>query len=769
MTAVETGSPSTAANSAPSLNRIVAYTVATGLVGVAAVAALDNALAPHDYWSTGWVWFVGVTALGILGEIVFVPLRRGVGWEQLTFNGAFVALAAMLVPPLYAIAASLLALIIVDTVLRRAPIKILFNAGAYASAASALLLIFLFFSGASSLFSVQSVAALLVGGIAFELVNLRILTMLWWALGEATPKETWATEWPLSTASGVFGVGLATVGVALGQTTPVLTPFALLPALALWYSYQTAARHSESRQRSASLVTFGQAVSTSATADEIVPKAAEALRRVFGAQIAQVRLPDGLVVVASENGSSAPLAAQDWPPALSNWGAQPRTLSPSELPRDWISGVAVRLDLGEEEPAGLVELGGLTPERSLGRLLPWLPRQWDLDEQDRPILAALVASLGSAIRAGATLSALRAEAAKLSAIVTNASDGICLLGPTGDFQLWSPAMTRITGIDAESALQLGAESPGLAALRSAISSTTQSGRIGLDWTDDQDQEHYLELGVEWFTQIGDQAPSAITTVRDVTEDRRAERLKSDFIATVSHELRTPITPIKGYAQLLLTKGDKVSPEKRDRILGQILERADHLARLVEDVLLASRVSEGTADRVRPTVAVENVDAVEMVRAAIAAVPELTGRTTVTLPTEPVLVSADPVRTGQCLTNLLTNAIKYSEQGSPIEVALTTSDERGALIAVRDHGIGIPSSEQDKIFRRFYRVEDPLTMTTGGNGLGLFIASELATAMGGRLTVDSTPGEGSVFTLELQPPTRDESIPPATLNSERESM
>ena len=237
-------------------------------------------------------------------------------------------------------------------------------------------------------------------------------------------------------------------------------------------------------------------------------------------------------------------------------------------------------------------------------------------------------------------------------------------------------------------------------------------------------------------------------VHDVTRIRQAERPKTDFVATVSHELRTPITPIKGYVEILQARGPNPSEDKRQDMLRIVAERADHLARLVEDLLLASRISSEPGGSAVVGMQRECTDLAEAARRAAAdwlRGPE--SRLELELPPGPLEVDADPLRLVQVLANLISNAHKYSPTDQEVRLRVWR-DNGWAMAAVADRGRGIPREELDRVFEKFHRVEDPMTMTTGGTGLGLYIARELTRAMGGEIEATSAPRRGSTFTVRL---------------------
>ena len=225
--------------------------------------------------------------------------------------------------------------------------------------------------------------------------------------------------------------------------------------------------------------------------------------------------------------------------------------------------------------------------------------------------------------------------------------------------------------------------------------------------------------------------------------REFDRLKDEFIAVISHELRTPLTSVYG-AALTLQK-QHVGSETRDALLAIVSDEAARLARLLDQVLSASRLDAKTERfEIAPT------DAAEVAQAAVDAVgPRLPEGLELELAVEPELplVAADADKLRQILINLRENAIKYSPDGGRIEIALSRHDSV-VRFSVQDEGIGIAEDEQAQIFERFHRVDPNMTRGVGGSGLGLYICRELVEGMRGRMWVESREGEGSTFWFEL---------------------
>ncbi|HET7274517.1 MAG TPA: PAS domain S-box protein [Longimicrobiaceae bacterium] len=233
--------------------------------------------------------------------------------------------------------------------------------------------------------------------------------------------------------------------------------------------------------------------------------------------------------------------------------------------------------------------------------------------------------------------------------------------------------------------------------------------------------------------------------RSRREAEEANRTKSDFLATMSHELRTPLNAMIGYTGLLLSGIPEAIPEASAKQVERIGMSARHLLQLIEEILAFSRMEAG-----REQVQIQDVQVAELVEEVAAIMEPLAGRENLEFsadaPGESVTLRTDPHKTTQILLNLIGNAIKFTEEG---EIQLTTEiDDDSASFHVRDTGIGIDEEHLEKIFEPFWQAERGHTRTAGGTGLGLGVSRELARMLGGDLTVVSSLGEGSVFTLTL---------------------
>lgn len=228
----------------------------------------------------------------------------------------------------------------------------------------------------------------------------------------------------------------------------------------------------------------------------------------------------------------------------------------------------------------------------------------------------------------------------------------------------------------------------------------------------------------------------------VDELRELNRMKGEFVAIVSHELRTPVTALMGYAKTLRQPEFADDPKMRDEFLERMERQSDRLVRLVENLLTASNLENNQL-----LVSVGRVLFEDLVREVIEGLANEASRVHVSVPDDlPVLTTDRQVLT-RVLQNLVDNALKYSPDGSPCELEAQAEGDH-LVFWVRDYGIGISEDEMPKIFDRFYQVDSSSTRTFRGAGLGLSLVQDLLEHLGGTIEVDSTPGEGSRFTVTL---------------------
>ncbi len=254
-----------------------------------------------------------------------------------------------------------------------------------------------------------------------------------------------------------------------------------------------------------------------------------------------------------------------------------------------------------------------------------------------------------------------------------------------------------------------------------------------------------------LTILGGQVATAIENARLLARERERanvleelDRLRADFVSTVSHELRTPLTGIIGFTETLLGYWERLDDAKRLDVVDKIRLSGLRLERLVRDLLYLSRVESGG-----PPLDLQPVELAEMVSAALR---EISGKyrgehVAVEAPPEPVRVTADGDRLCQVIVNLLDNAIKYSPEGTPVTIRWERQGD-AVRLAVTDHGRGIAPEDMPRLFTRFGKIGKTVRAGHVGTGLGLYISRGLVEKMHGRIDVETTPGQGSTFSVVL---------------------
>jgi signal transduction histidine kinase len=383
--------------------------------------------------------------------------------------------------------------------------------------------------------------------------------------------------------------------------------------------------------------------------------------------------------------------------------------------------------------------------RTLGVIsLGTVGEQPHFDESAREMATELARRISLALD-NARLFAETQERAHAAEALEYVADGVILVDEHGIVRLWNPTASVSLRRPASGAVgrrieELVADWPSLRArIPVASEPDPAASRPATLPVDVQGEERWLSISAVSFPG------GTVYAFRDMTDERAVEQLKTDFVSTVSHELRTPLAAIYGAAMTLRHRTAGVEEAQRDRLLEVISSESDRLARIVNDILWASRLESG-----RMHVAIESCDA-----AAIAAEVAEVAQTRVPEGIELVVdassglpaVAADSDKLRQILANLLDNAVKYSPDGGRVE--LEASLNGGSVrFRVSDEGLGIPPAEQERIFEKFFRLDPNLTRGVGGTGLGLYISRELVLRMSGRIWVVSDGRTGSSFFVEL---------------------
>jgi PAS domain S-box-containing protein len=375
------------------------------------------------------------------------------------------------------------------------------------------------------------------------------------------------------------------------------------------------------------------------------------------------------------------------------------------------------------------------------------PRAWR--EEEIGALAAFAGSASAALSSAELYQSVALEKERSVAILSNIADGIVAVDREGKVVLWNAAAERITGVPGLDALD---RPPSEVLQRELESGEEVPAGERLVSLRRGGEEIWLSLTEAVMRDPAGAVAGRIFAFRDISSERVVEQMKSEFVSNVSRELRSPLTSIYGFAETLLRDDVLFGEEERNTFLGYIASEAGRLTSIVDRLLAVAQLDSGDLHvQLAPT------DVGEIVTEVVSAAKQslvLDGHEFVLdLPPEPLAADADREKLRQIVMDLVENAVKYSPGGGTVRVSARRRDDT-VEVSVDDEGIGIPQSEQSRIFAKFYRAESAgRDLASGGTGLGLFIAKELLAAMRGRISVRSVEGSGStfVFTLPLSTP------------------
>lgn len=361
------------------------------------------------------------------------------------------------------------------------------------------------------------------------------------------------------------------------------------------------------------------------------------------------------------------------------------------------------------------------------------------------------------------------EKSRLESVLTSITEAILVTDQSGRILMGNRTFEMLFGVSEAIEGRMPIELVRHRDVQDAIEQTLKTGQaVFLDLIRSDGRESHFDVQVAPILQ-DDHIAGSVTIFYDITELRRLERIRKDFVANVSHELRTPLTTIKGCAATL-ADGALDNKEASQRFVQMINTHADRLHNLVEDILDLSRIESGALPLEIGVYPVQ-----EMVNTAVGQIRPLAKEKTLAIEInikENVRVQCDRKLIEQALLNLLDNAVKYTPEGGKIwiqtrdfkqaenvennrenrrngpEEGGNQTRTRRIALEVRDTGIGVPLSDMDRIFERFYRVDKGRSRAMGGTGLGLSIVRHIMDAHGERVYVESEQGKGSTFGLTL---------------------
>lgn len=387
-------------------------------------------------------------------------------------------------------------------------------------------------------------------------------------------------------------------------------------------------------------------------------------------------------------------------------------------------------------------------EEKIGYIFIFRNRGVAFGPNDTQILRAFADQAAVAVHNARLYQQVSAERERLNAIIQNSGDGVMMLNDYRIIQTWNKALTNMTGISAEEAI--GRPCYEVLSLRNK-----QDRKIFHPEADELYVEgiHHRADGLEIMLSINyapqyneeDEITQYIANVRDMTRLREAEEMKQTLLSVISHELKTPVSIIKGYAGTLAREDADWDTKTLADGLAVIEEEADRLDRLITNLLEASRMQAGGFK-----LKAGYLDLAGMLKNVVSKLEATTDKhiITVDIPDDFPLIRGDHDRLREVMTNLIGNAIKYSPEGGTITIRGLLGENDTVRLSISDEGIGIPPADHERVFERFYRVDNRLARQTPGTGLGLYLVKAMVEAHGGRVWVESTAGHGSTFWVEL---------------------
>lgn len=683
------------------------------LIAVTAAAALALAVAAValDARSVEPLAALAVAGGMVLGELLRIELPyRHSSSVRFTLSDTAFMVSLLVLDAGTVLLGVALAQLVWQLVDRAEAIKFVFNFSQYLAGAAAAVLMFAALGGAASPAPLVEGLAFAAAIGAFLVVNTLAVSGIVAITAEAPFRRALRRMAATNALVIACNGALALLTVIVWQQNPYALPALAAPLALVFVTSRQRVAAQLDRERSTAFVQTEHRLGESTTAPDVAMILVEGVEQTLALQSAVWR--HGRWATGVPHGS-APCPLDPDNIELQHGPAE--AFGPG-------AGATPAIGIGFGSGVLVAWQGVLAPSRDVE---PWLQR--------------LATSASVHFERVEALTALEQERATLRAVVDHTADGIFVLDAEGDLALWNPAMRDLTGVEEA----LGR--PVTDVLGPGPWTAEGVHDVSPDEESDEDRRVW-RVAVSGLTEGHDAGRLRVVVVHDVSEERRVARMKDDMLSVVGHELRTPLTPIKASSQLLSRRADQLDEAQRAKLLAQIEQSADHLGRLIEDLILVAQLSSRAATR--PRVSPATADLVAIVAEEVERVRQASDRHTLALeaPSQ-MLGTTDALRLRQVLANLLDNSRKFSPAGSTVTVRLV-EDGDDAVLDVIDEGRGIPPRDRERVFERFERIEDPMRMTTSGAGLGLAIVRALVTALGGRVGIVDEPRRGTTVRVRL---------------------
>ncbi len=500
------------------------------------------------------------------------------------------------------------------------------------------------------------------------------------------------------------------------------------------------------------LLEISRALTARLDLDEVLRLMLQRSTELLNGQAALIALvePNGTLGIRQSYGIGKPLLDQLLPMLAQTNDVEEAVTS---LERNLVN-IAQQVGLGFWQ---VLRLPLSVGEDFLGAMYVYRVGGGEFSRNDRLLLQSFADQAAIAVNNARLYSQVTQDKKRLDAILEFSADGVVIMDGIHNISTFNRALVTLSGIESGDAIarkfedvlplvnkRAGTTLEEAEAMGWPLLGTSMPLFVEADVKRSDDKLVSVEINFAPLFDRENRLVNIIANVRDITRFRQADEMKSTFISAVSHELKTPVALIKGYASTLRRNDANWDTQTMRESLEIIEEESDRLTELIENLLDASRVQSGSF-RLSPVEL--DIDQL-VVRIARKFQDQFSSHHIIAeVPSDMPLVHADEARIIQVLSNLISNAVKYSPAGSTVRVfGVSTPDD--VIITVSDEGMGIAADDQVRLFDRFFRSDDAVRKSIPGTGLGLFLSKAIIVAHGGRIWVDSDGQHGSRFSFSL---------------------